>query len=94
MKKYDFILILVGLFSLRIIALSGSYSDAICFLGLLAFKFGLKYLQDKKFNENVSDVLKKEAELNNVRFEQLAQEIVKVKNNNEAIKAAVNFNKR
>lgn len=94
MKKYDFMLILVGLFTLRIILLSGSYADAICLLGVLAYTIGSQYFETKKVSNDLLEVIKKNEELNSVRFEQLAQEIVKVRNNNDAIKAAVNFNKR
>lgn len=94
MRNYDFLFILACLFILRIVVFSASYADAICLLSILAYKIGTQLLKDKKLGNEVLEVIKKNEEFNSTRFEQLAQEIVKVKNNNEAIKAAVNFNKR
>lgn len=94
MRNYDFLLILSGLFVIRIIAFSGSYADAICLLGLLSYSVLKQLLNIKKVSNDISEIIKKSEELNNARFQELASEVVKVRNGNEAIKAAVNFNKR
>jgi hypothetical protein len=94
MRNYDFLFILACLFIFRIVIFSASYADAMCLLAILAYKIGNQFLKDKKLNSEVLQVIQKNEELNSIRFEQLAQELIKVKNNNEAIKAAVNFNKR
>lgn len=94
MRNYDFLFILACLFVFRIVVFSASYADAICLLSILAYKIANQLLKDKKLSNDVLEVIAKNEQTNSYRFEQLAQEIVKVKNNNEAIKAAVNFNKR
>ena len=94
MRNYDFLLILSCLFVVRIIAFSGSYADAICLLGLLSYLVAKEVLKIKKVSNDVFDKLSKTEELNNARFQELANEVVRVKNSTEGIKAAVNFNKR
>lgn len=94
MRNYDFLLILSGLFVVRIIAFSGSYADAVCLLGLLAYSSLREFLKIKKVSNDIFEVIKKSEDLNNARFQEMATELVKVRNGNEAIKAAVNFNKR
>jgi hypothetical protein len=94
MRKIDIMLILASLFVLRIIVFSAGYADSICLLTVFGFIAVKEYLQVKKISNNILESLKRSEELTGTRFEQLSQEIVKVRNNNEAIKAAVNFNKR
>lgn len=91
MRNYDFILMLVSLFVLRIIAFSATYADAICLIGILAYKLGKSHLDIKKTEKDAVDRIEKSDALNLERFQQLADEIVKVKNASEGLKAAINL---
>jgi hypothetical protein len=94
MRNYDYLFILACLFVVRVIALSGSYSDAICLLGLLAYLVAKEVLKVKKVSNDVFDKINKTEELNNAKFQELANELVKVRNSAEGIKAAISFNKK
>ena len=91
MKNYDFILILVCLFLFRIILLSGQYSDAICLTAVLAYRIADNYLKEKKLSSQLEEkVLKNQKEVQD-QLQVLANEVVKVKNSAEGLKAAVTF---
>jgi hypothetical protein len=90
-KNYDFIFILVCLFVFRIIALSGSFADAICLIALLAYMFGNKYLVIKQVSNDVVDQVNKEKEANAAKYAYLADQIEKTRNAAEGVKAALNF---
>ena len=94
MKNYDYLLILVCLFVLRIILLSGSYPDAMCLTSLLLYRLSNKYLNQRKISDNLEDQVKKNEELVKGQIQVLAEEVVKVKNTTEGFKAAINLGKR
>lgn len=91
MRNYDFTLILVSLFVFRVIAFSASFADAACLIGLLAYKLGKSHLDIKKLEKDAVSRFEKSEALNLERFQQLAEEIVKVKNASEGLKAAINL---
>ncbi len=94
MRNYDFLLILAGIFVTRIIFFSSSYSDAICLIAILAYATSREFLSYKKISNELEDKINKNEELSSIKMQELALEVTKIKNGNEAIKAAVNFNKR
>jgi hypothetical protein len=94
MKNYDFVFILVCLFVLRIILFSASYADSICLLSILAYIASQEILKNKKLTSEVLVKVSKNEELTNARIVELSNEIVKVRNSAEGIKAAVNFSKK
>jgi len=94
-KNYDFIFILVCLFVFRIIALSGSFADAICLIAVLGYILGDKLLNQRKLENDVKEQLTKDKAELAKHIETLATELIKVKNTTESIKAATGFiNKR
>ena len=94
-KNYDFIFILVCLFVFRIIALSGSFADAICLIAVLGYVLGDKLLNQRKLEDDVKEQLTKDKQELAKHIETLATELLKVKNTTESIKAATGFiNKR
>jgi len=94
-KNYDFIFILVCLFVFRIIALSGSFADAICLIAVLGYILGDKLLNQRKLENDVKEQLTKDKAELAKHIEALATELIKVKNTTESIKAATGFiNKR
>jgi viroplasmin and RNaseH domain-containing protein len=94
MKNYDVILILVSIFVARIIAFSAGYADAICLLGLLAFKAIREYMANKKIEAEVVTEFNAYKEISNKRYEVLAEEVVRAKSTSEGLKAAINLTKR
>ncbi len=94
MKNYDFLLILAGLFVLRIIMFSGSYADSICLVGLLAYGIAKQIVSFKGISNEALVLIKKNEEETNAKLQVLAEEIVKTKNSAEGLKAAINFTKR
>ena len=94
-KNYDFIFILGCLFVFRIIALSGSFADAICLIAILGYILGDKLLNQRKIEDQVIGKLTKDNADLVKHIDTLATEITKVKNATESIKAATGFiNKR
>lgn len=91
MRNQQIIFVLLCLFVLRLIVFSGTYVDAICILSILAYKLGLDFLDHKKLQSEVLVKLNKNEELNNLKFQELANEIIKVKNSSEGLKAAINL---
>jgi hypothetical protein len=91
MRNYDLILILVSLFVVRIIAFSASYADAICLLSLVAYKFGKDFLVLKRISSDFESKLQSQEKETNAKLGVLAEEIVKVKNSSEGLKAAINL---
>lgn len=87
MRKIDFMLILVSLFVLRIIAFSGSYADAICLIGILSFIAVKELLDSRKLEAKV--LVKVEEQDKQVRA--LVEEMNRVKNSSEGLKAAINM---
>jgi hypothetical protein len=92
--KYGLLFVLVSFFITRIIVFSASYADAICLIAVLSYKFGIKFMETSAIYKNTLLELKKSEEETNAKLQALSDEIVKVKNSSEALKAAVNFNKR
>ena len=82
------------LFVLRIVMFSGSYADSICLVALLSYRIASTFLEGKQLLSQLSDKFSKKEELDNVRFQQLADEVVKVRNSAEGIKAAFNLTKK
>lgn len=91
MRNYDLMLILVSLFVIRIIAFSASYADAICLVALVAYKFGKDYIVLKKVSSDFESRLQNQEKETNVKLSVLAEEIVKVRNSSEGLKAAINL---
>lgn len=87
MRNYNIMLILVSLFVVRIIAFSGSYADAICLLGLLAYMVVKKALEMKQLESEV--LVKVTTQEQQLKY--LAEEMTKVKNSSEGLKAAINL---
>jgi hypothetical protein len=94
MKNYDFVLILVCLFVLRIILLSGSYPDSICLAAILLYRLADKYLKQKKISDSLEEQVKKNEELVKNQIQVLADEVVKIRNTTEGFKAAINLGKK
>ena len=94
MKNYDIILILVSIFVVRIIAFSAGYADAVCLIGLLSFKTGKDYLSYKKIESEVMGEIQSQKDINQRRFEQMAEEIAKARVSSDGLKAAINLTKR
>ncbi len=94
MRKLDILFVLLGLFVLRLIAFSGTYVDAICIVALLAYQLGNRILDLKNITNDALVRISKTEDLNNQRFQELANELVKVRNSNEGIKAAFNLSKK
>jgi hypothetical protein len=91
MRNYDLMLILVSLFVVRIIAFSASYADAICLLSLVAYKFGKDFLVLKRISSDFESKLQSQEKETNAKLNLLAEEIVKVRNSSEGLKAAINL---
>jgi hypothetical protein len=87
MRKIDFMLILVSLFVLRIIAFSAGYADAICLVGSLGFLLAKEYLAQKKVQ---SEVLVR-VESQDLRLNQMIEDINRVKVSSDGLKAAINL---
>jgi hypothetical protein len=91
MRNYDLMLILIGLFVLRVIVFSAGYADALCLLAILAYKFGKEYVVLKKVTNDIEEKIKQQESINNIRLTQLADEIVKVRNSSDGLRAAINL---
>lgn len=94
MKNYDFVFILLCLFIFRIILLSGHYSDAICLASILAYRLVDKYLKQKRISSQVEEKLAENQKEVQNQLQVLANELVKVKNSAEGLKAAVTFGRK
>ena len=94
MKSYDFVFILVCLFVLRIVFFSASYADAMCLVSILAFLVSNEVIKAKKISSQVLEKVNKNEDLTNARIVELSNEMIKIRNAAEGIKAAVNFNKK
>ena len=94
LKNYDFIFILICLFVFRIIALSGSFADASCLIALLAYRFGKDYIVIKQVGNDIQIQIDQDRKTTQAQLVLLADEISKVKNVSEGIKAAITFNKK
>jgi hypothetical protein len=91
MRNYDLVLILVSLFVVRIIAFSATYADAICLMSLVAYRFGKDYLVLKRVSSDFESKIQAQEKETNTKFNLLAEEIVKVRNSSEGLKAAINL---
>jgi hypothetical protein len=91
MRNYDLMLILVGLFVLRIIAFSAGYADALCLMSILAYRFGKDYLVLKKISSDFESRMQGQEKETNTKLNLLAEEIVKVRNSSDGLKAAINL---
>ncbi len=91
MRNQQIMFVLLCLFVLRLILFSGTYVDSICILAILGYKFGLVFLNYRKIENEALVRISKNEDLNNQRFQELANEIVKVKNSSEGLKAAINL---
>ena len=94
MRSQQLMFALLCLFVLRLIAFSGTYVDSICILSVLGYLLGLKVLESKKIENEVLVLVKKSDKLNDERFKQLSEELVRVRNSNDGIKAAINLTKK
>jgi|688.fasta_scaffold246581_2 hypothetical protein len=94
MKSYDFVFILVCLFVLRIVFFSASYADAACLFSVFAFLTANEILKVKKISNQVLEKVTKNEDTTNARIVELSNEMVKIRNAAEGIKAAVNFVKK
>ena len=94
MKSYDFVFILVCLFVLRIVFFSASYADAMCLVSILAFLVSNEVIKAKKISSQVLEKVNKNEDLTNARIVELSNEMIKIRNAAEGIKAAVNFTKK
>ena len=92
--KYGVLFVLLCFFITRIVVFSASYADAICLIAILAYRFGSEFLEAGLISKGALSDLRKLEDETNVKLQTLSDEIVKVKNSSEALKAAVNFNKR
>ncbi len=90
MRKIDSMLILASLFVLRVIAFSGSYADALCLLGILAFLTLRQVIESRKLESQV--LVRVEEQDRQVRA--LVDEMNKVKNSSEGLKAAINMSSK
>lgn len=87
MRKIDFMLILASLFILRIIVFSAGYADAMCLTSVLIFRLTKEYLKIKKIQSEV--LIRVEAQ--DTRLQHIADEVTRVKNSSEGLKAAINL---
>jgi hypothetical protein len=87
MKNYDVILILVSIFVLRVIVFSAGYADSICLLGLLSVFAVREHLAT---NKRTSEALVR-IESNEAKLRHLAEEMNRVKNSSDGLKAAINL---
>lgn len=94
MRNQQIMFALLCLFVLRLIVFSGTYVDSICIASILAYKLGFLFLNSKKLESEVLVRIHKSEELNNLRFQELANEVVKVRNSSEGLKAAINLTAR
>lgn len=94
MRNYDFLFILLCLFVVRVIAFSGTYADAICMLGLLAYAVSKEVLKQKKLSGELAEQIEQYKKTNDARLQELADEVVRIKNTSDGIKAAFNMTKR
>lgn len=94
MKNYDYIFILVCLFVLRIIMLSGSIVDAISLIGILTYHLANKVIKDRKITSEALVRIESNHELTQNQIKVMAEELNRTKVAAEGIKAAVNFGKR
>jgi len=90
MRKIDLMLILVSLFVVRVIVFSSSYADAICLMAILGYMALRQVLQMKKIESEV--LVKISTQEEQVRY--LADEMNKVKNSSEGLKAAINLSSK
>lgn len=90
MRKIDSMLILVSLFVLRVIAFSGSYADALCLIGILAFLVLRQVIESRKLESQV--LVRVEEQDKQVKA--LVDEMNKVKNSSEGLKAAINMSSK
>jgi hypothetical protein len=63
-------------------------------VALLAYQLGNRILDLKNITNDALVRISKTEDLNNQRFQELANELVKVRNSNEGIKAAFNLSKK
>lgn len=91
MRNQQVIFVLLSLFVLRLIAFSGTYVDSICIVAILGYKLGLEYLNNKKVANEVLVKIDEAEKLNRERMQQLADEVIRVKNSSEGLRAAINL---
>ncbi len=94
MKSLQLIFALLCLFITRIIAFSGSFSDAVCLIAILAYLVCLKVLDQKQINKELVENLNSSTKKLEDKVSQLSSDIDLVKNQNDSIKAAVGFARR
>jgi hypothetical protein len=91
MRNQQVIFGLLSLFIVRLIAFSGTYVDAICIVALIGYKLGLAYLENKKVANQVLVKVEESEKLNAQKMQQLADEMMRVKNASEGLRAAINL---
>lgn len=74
--------------------LSGSFADASCLLALIAYKFGKEYIVIKQVTNDIQSQIDADKKLTQAQLLLLAEEVSKVKNAAEGIKAAITFTKK
>jgi hypothetical protein len=91
MRNQQVTFVLLSFFVLRLIAFSGTYVDSICVVALLAYSFGLEYLKNKKIANDVLLRIEETEKINKERIQVLADEMTRVKNSSEGLRAAINL---
>lgn len=91
MRNQQIMFVLLSLFVLRLIAFSGTYVDSICIVAILSYKLGLEYLNNKKLTSEVLVKIEESEKINRERMQHLADEVIRVKNSSEGLKAAINL---
>lgn len=91
MRNQQVMFVLLSLFVLRIIAFSGTYVDSICIVSILAYKLGMEYLNNKRVSSEVLIKIDENEKLSRERMQQLADEVIRVKNSSEGLRAAINL---
>jgi hypothetical protein len=91
MKNQQILFAILCLFLFRLIVFSGTYVDSICILALLAYKLGSKLLELKNIQSEVLVKVETLEQNSAARLQELSNEVIKLRNNNEGIKAAINL---
>ena len=79
---------------MRIIAFSATYADALCLVGLLAFKVAREYVFSKKIESEVITSFEQYKDICDKNFKILSEEVSRAKSTSEGLKAAINLTKR
>lgn len=94
MKSLQLIFALLCLLITRIIVFSGSPSDAVCLIAILAYLTSLKVIEQKRINKETMEFINKANLELEEKFKKLTAEVENVQKQNDSIKAAVGFARR